>query len=175
MAKRRTSMCVAVVVVAAVIVVILGERNRRHIRVALPTPGNFSPTGTASRVDRPLSKVEGFASQGEAGKKTEPHPPSSQPDALPRLVDLGAHTCIPCRMMAPVLAELQRNYSDVFNTEFIDVWRDPSAGQRYGVRVIPTQIFFDATGRELFRHEGYFSKDDILNTWRRLGVDVSKK
>ena len=43
------------------------------------------------------------------------------------------------------------------------------AGNRYGIRVIPTQIFFDPQGKELFRHEGFFSKDDILETWRRLG------
>ncbi|OPZ03929.1 MAG: hypothetical protein BWZ10_03232 [candidate division BRC1 bacterium ADurb.BinA364] len=53
---------------------------------------------------------------------------------------------------------------------FIDVWKDSSAGARFGIRVIPTQIFFDAEGNELFRHEGFFSKEDILAKWQEFGV-----
>lgn len=73
-------------------------------------------------------------------------------------------------MMAPILEELKREYADVFKTEFIDVWQNPAPAQKYGIRVIPTQIFLDAEGKELFRHEGYFSKEDILAKWRELGV-----
>lgn len=75
-------------------------------------------------------------------------------------------------MMAPILADFQANYSDRFKTTFIDVWQNQAAGEQYGVRVIPTQIFFDPKGRELFRHEGFFSKDDILAKWRELGFQV---
>ncbi len=89
--------------------------------------------------------------------------------SLPRLVDLGAHSCIPCRMMAPILEDLRAHYGDRFATVFIDVWQDPEAGAKYGIRAIPTQIFFDENGRELYRHEGFFSKADILATWQRLG------
>jgi thioredoxin 1 len=89
---------------------------------------------------------------------------------LPRLVDLGADKCIPCKMMAPILDEFKRNYADQFSTEFIDVWKNPAAGTQYGVEMIPTQIFFDAQGRELFRHVGFYGKEDILNKWRELGV-----
>jgi len=99
---------------------------------------------------------------------------TKQGQTLPRLVDLGAHSCIPCRMMAPILTQLQKEYSSMFKTEFIDVWKDPEAGRRYGIRVIPTQIFFDAEGRELYRHEGFFSKKDILATWERFGVKAAK-
>ncbi len=91
---------------------------------------------------------------------------------LPQLVDLGAQRCVPCRMMAPILEDLKVHYADRFKTTFVDVWQDPAAGELHGVRLIPTQIFFDPKGRELFRHEGFFSKDDILATWRRLGYPV---
>jgi len=93
---------------------------------------------------------------------------------LPRLLDLGAHACIPCKMMAPILDELKKDYAAVFRTEFIDVWQDQAAGQKHGVKTIPTQIFFDAGGQELFRHEGFMSKEDILAKWKELGVELGQ-
>lgn len=97
--------------------------------------------------------------------------PSAKP-SLPRLVDLGAGKCIPCKQMKPILEDLAHNYATRFETIFIDVWENRDEGQHYGIRMIPTQIFFDASGRELFRHEGFMAKKDILAKWRELGVDV---
>ena len=91
---------------------------------------------------------------------------------LPRLVDLGATKCIPCKLMAPVLEELKKEYAGRMNVEFIDVWVNPDAGKPYGIEVIPTQIFFNAEGKELFRHVGFFAKEDILAKWKELGVDL---
>ena len=91
---------------------------------------------------------------------------------MPRLVDLGAKQCIPCKMMAPILEDLMENYADRFETEFIDVWEHPEQAEKYGIQTIPTQIFFDAEGNEQFRHEGFMSKEDILANWEKLGVDV---
>lgn len=90
---------------------------------------------------------------------------------LPRLVDLGATKCIPCKMMAPILEDLKRAYAGQIDVQFIDVWENPNAGGQYGIKVIPTQIFSDAAGRELFRHEGFFSKEDILTKWKELGME----
>jgi thioredoxin 1 len=97
------------------------------------------------------------------------------PIALPRLLDLGADKCVPCKMMAPILAELKETYAGTLTVEFIDVWKDPAAAQPYGLRVIPTQIFFSADGTELFRHEGFYSREDILAKWRELGVELPDK
>jgi thioredoxin 1 len=94
------------------------------------------------------------------------------PAKLPKLLDLGADRCIPCKMMAPILAEFKRDYADQFVTEFIDVWKNPDAGKQYGIRAIPTQIFYDAEGNELFRHEGFYGKEDMLNKWKELGVGI---
>ena len=108
-------------------------------------------------------------------------PPEAEPGSksipvrLPRLIDLGADKCIPCKMMAPILQQLKEEYTEVFEVIFIDVWKDPQPGKRYKIRVIPTQIFFDGAGKELFRHEGYFSKEDILKKWEELGVTVQRK
>jgi len=89
---------------------------------------------------------------------------------LPRLVDLGAGKCIPCRMMKPILDELKREHAHELEVVFIDVWENRKAGAEYGIRVIPTQIFYDASGKERFRHEGFMSKQAILEKWGELGV-----
>jgi len=92
-------------------------------------------------------------------------------DALPKLLDLGANKCIPCKAMAPILEGLKKEYAGKMNVEFIDTWQNEDAGKKYGVEMIPTQIFFDATGKELFRHTGFFGKEDILAKWKELGVE----
>ena len=92
---------------------------------------------------------------------------------LPKLLDLGAGKCIPCKMMAPILEELKKEYAGKMTVEFVDVWENEDAGKEYGVEMIPTQIFYDAEGQELFRHTGFFGKEDILGKWRELGVDLS--
>jgi thioredoxin 1 len=108
-----------------------------------------------------------------AAPSVAPSPaPASTPTTLPRLVDVGAGTCIPCKMMAPILEELGREYAGAFKVDVYDLRQDRAAATQYGVRVIPTQIFFDAAGREIFRHEGFFAKEDILAKWRELGVTL---
>ena len=91
---------------------------------------------------------------------------------LPKLLDLGANKCIPCKAMAPILDGLKKEYAGKMNVEFIDVWQNEDAGKQYGVEMIPTQIFFDAAGKEMFRHTGFFGKEDILAQWKKLGVDL---
>lgn len=91
---------------------------------------------------------------------------------LPRLVDVGADKCIPCIMMAPILEELKKDYAGVLDVEFVDVWKNPGAGQKYGVRGIPTQIFYDANGKELKRHLGFISKQGILDEFQKLGIPL---
>jgi len=94
---------------------------------------------------------------------------------LPRLVDLGASKCIPCKMMAPILEDLKTSCEGRMDVEFIDVWKSPDSGKKYGIKIIPTQIFYNAEGRELFRHEGFLGREDILAKWKELGVDLGPK
>jgi thioredoxin 1 len=89
---------------------------------------------------------------------------------LPELVDLGSKYCKPCKAMAPILAELSREYADRARVTVIDVKEDKEAGHRYGIRVIPTQIFFDVNGKEVYRHEGFLSKEDIETRLKLMGV-----
>ena len=100
--------------------------------------------------------------------------PEGPPPAagLPRLVDLGSVVCVPCKMMAPILEDLKKQYAGRLVVEFIDVNVDRAAGTKYGIKLIPTQVFFDASGKEFFRHEGFFSKEDILATFEKQGVSL---
>jgi thioredoxin 1 len=97
---------------------------------------------------------------------------SSETKSLPKLVDVGAGRCIPCKLMAPILEELRTNNAGRLEVVFVDVWENPDAGKPYNIEMIPTQIFFDADGNELFRHTGFFGKEDILAKWKELGVDL---
>jgi thioredoxin 1 len=107
-----------------------------------------------------------------ARKAQKPAQPAV-PAALPRLVDLGAGKCIPCKRMAPILEALKLDYAGAVNVQFIDVWKDPQAGKPYGIRLIPTQVFFDRAGRERFRHEGFFGREEIEQIFRdSLGVKL---
>jgi len=94
--------------------------------------------------------------------------------SLPLLIDIGAKQCIPCKMMAPILEELKKDYSDSLKVEFIDVWENRNAGEKYGIRGIPTQIFYNASGKELYRHMGFMSKEQIIGAFKELGIEVKK-
>jgi len=110
---------------------------------------------------------------GQDERSTSPGRGADGSDAasLPRLVDLGADKCVPCKMMAPILEELKETYAGRMQVDLIDVWKDPAPGREYEVKVIPTQIFFDENGTELFRHQGFMAREDILAKWAELGYE----
>jgi thioredoxin 1 len=86
------------------------------------------------------------------------------------LVDLGARSCIPCKMMAPILEKMEKQYKGKAAVIFLDVWKDPRPAQYFGIRAIPTQIFFDKNGKEVYRHLGYMSEEDIVKQFKSMGV-----
>lgn len=86
------------------------------------------------------------------------------------MVDLGAKKCIPCKMMAPIMEELEKEYKDRAAIVFIDVWENPNAGREFNINLIPTQIFYDAEGNEVLRHEGFYEKAAIITELTKLGV-----
>ncbi len=147
---------VVVILLTAVIVVItLKQKNKSELSIAV---AENKPTVVSTKLDESTMTKN-----------------LNQSKALPRLVDLGAGTCIPCKMMAPILEELKTEYVGQLNVEFLDVRQDPNVISEYHIRVIPTQIFYDALGQERFRHEGFMSKEDILAMWEQLGVEFSLK
>lgn len=92
---------------------------------------------------------------------------------LPVLIDVGAETCIPCKMMAPILSELKQELAGTISVHFLNLDEYPALASEYQIRVKPTQIFYDASGEELFRHEGFMAKEDILAKWTEFGVNLS--
>ena len=86
------------------------------------------------------------------------------------MVDIGAKKCIPCKMMAPIMESLEKEYKGRAAIVFIDVWENREQGQRFSIRSIPTQIFYDKAGKEVYRHEGFLSKDSIVAQLEELGV-----
>jgi len=107
----------------------------------------------------------------------EPIPPtySASVPGIPRLAAVGAGECIPCKAMAPIRAELRREYAGVLAVDFYDVWKDPDAAQHFRIRTIPTLIYYDASGRELGRQEGFVPKATILATLERLGIRLAAR
>jgi len=86
------------------------------------------------------------------------------------MVDLGAKKCIPCKMMAPILAKLEKDYAGRAAIFFLDVWEDPKPAHRFSIRGIPTQIFFDRNGKEVYRHAGFLSEEEIVRRLTDMGV-----
>ncbi len=154
--NKTTRIIIALAVVAVAALAFLAKQNK-----------STSPAD--------LVKADAMAATEQLPGANATSAPAAVKAKLPRLVDLGASKCIPCKMMKPILDDLKANYADHFSTEFIDVWENPDAGKPYRIEMIPTQIFFDAEGKELFRHVGFYGKEDILGKWKELGVDVAGK
>jgi thioredoxin 1 len=127
----------------------------------------------------PLARVLGccsvallllVAATAAAGTPPAPRLPEAPVKGMVTLVDLGATECIPCKIMAPILKELQREYQGKAAVIFLDVWKDPAPAKRLGIRIIPTQILYDKQGREVGRHEGFLDKKSIVAAFETLGV-----
>ncbi len=96
----------------------------------------------------------------------------AQPQKLPKLIELGADKCIPCKAMKPILDELTTEYKGKLDVMFHDVWQEPAYAEKYAIEIIPTQIFLGPDDKELFRHQGFFAKEEILTKWKELGFDL---
>jgi thioredoxin 1 len=86
------------------------------------------------------------------------------------MIDLGAKKCIPCKMMAPIMEKMEKVYKGKAVIAFIDVWEHREQAQRFRIRAIPTQIFFDKNGKEVYRHVGFLAEKDIVAQLEKMGV-----
>jgi len=185
--NKTVNVLIVVLLIIAVTAVVNIKKSRKADSVAVDVnqPANAEvaatveePAPAEKEVSINLTNVInlGQPANAEVAATVEEPAPAEREVAEnpPRLVDLGADKCIPCKMMKPILDELRSEYKGIFDVVFIDVWKDPAPGQKAGIRVIPTQIFYDASGKELFRHEGFYSKEDILSKWKELGLDMTQ-
>jgi thioredoxin 1 len=86
------------------------------------------------------------------------------------MVDIGAKACVPCKMMMPIMEEVEKEYKGKAAIYFIDVWENREQGARFGLKLIPTQIFYDKNGTEVYRHEGFLDKETISQKLNQLLV-----
>ena len=86
---------------------------------------------------------------------------------------MGAGKCIPCKKMAPILEELKKEYAGRLDVEFVDVWEESRCREGLWGGEYPTQKIYDASGTELFRHTGFYAKEDILGKWKEAGVKLA--
>jgi thioredoxin 1 len=162
--NSRIGIVVALVVMVGVVLAVK-QANRQSV-----TNGKGACCPLIVNLDAFPNNVQSNPAPASSPAAATNAPSETKP--LPRLLDLGAGKCIPCKMMAPILEELKKEYAGRLEVAFIDVWQNPDAGKAYGIEMIPSQIFFDADGKELFRHTGFFGKEDILGKWKELGVEL---
>lgn len=152
----------SLVLVAAVLVLVVGVAWFRSARGGGGDSAAPGASGIVPAVAAPAT---------EGNEPTDGGTPAAVATAkLPRVVDVGADKCIPCKKMAPILVELRQEYEGRVIVEFVDVWKDPKAGDPYKIRMIPTQVFYDADGKEVWRHEGFLPKEDFIAKFAELGV-----
>ena len=113
-----------------------------------------------------------YAKRIDTKSKTEVIKSVETRNDIPRLLDLGADKCMACKAMDPVLEKLRKEFKGKLQVDFMDVWKNSKEVEKYKVQSIPTQIFFDANGKELYRHIGFISEEDILKKWKELGIKL---
>lgn len=87
------------------------------------------------------------------------------------MIDLGADKCVPCKMMAPIMAKIEKAYEGKAAIVFIDVWKHNEQARRFGIRAIPTQIFYSEAGKEVYRHVGFMDEKAIINQLKKMGIE----
>ncbi len=89
-------------------------------------------------------------------------------------VELGSVRCIPCKMMQPIMKEIEEKYGDEVKVVFYDVWTDAGRpyAEKYNIRAIPTQVFLDENGKEFFRHVGFFPREELFEVLKKKGVNI---
>jgi len=93
-------------------------------------------------------------------------------------VELGSVNCIPCKQMQPVMRAIEAKYGEQVKVVFYDVWTKEQRpyAEKYGIKLIPTQVFLDEKGKEFFRHEGFYPEKEIDKLLLSKGIKpISKK
>ncbi|MDD3148082.1 MAG: thioredoxin family protein [Candidatus Riflebacteria bacterium] len=129
--------------------------------------GAASETTTPAQ---PAAQINASASQPETPATANASDTSSL--KLPRIIDFGSKQCQACKAMEPILESLAKNHADKFKTEFVDVWvpENQTFARSYGIQSIPTQVFLNAEGKEVYRNTGFISEEDVVAKFAELGV-----
>jgi len=93
---------------------------------------------------------------------------SPPPKAKPALYEFGAGYCYSCKEMEKVMTELKPGYSDQVEFRMVYADKEMPLFQQYKIMLIPTQVFLDASGKEVDRHIGPLTKEEVLQKLRHL-------
>jgi thioredoxin 1 len=91
-------------------------------------------------------------------------------------IELGSVNCIPCKKMQPIMKQIEEECPEV-NVVFYDIRKQDTRhyARQHRIRMIPTQVFLDENGKEYYRHEGFFPKEEVKKVLVRGGVDIRGK
>lgn len=121
------------------------------------------------KVNADIKRNDAWLQKQRAKRPPDPLAPALK-SGKPTVLDLGAGTCVPCKMMKPIFDELKQEYEGRANIILLEISEYRQIANKYNVRIIPTQIFFDRTGNVYWRHEGFLPKEEIIKKLRELGV-----
>ena len=117
--------------------------------------------------------------EGKPARETRPAkaPPDGEkplaaaekPTSLPRMWDFGSENCIPCKTMMGILNPMMSEFAGRVDVRIVNVYQDQALARQCGIQIIPTQIFMDAAGKELYRHVGVYPRDSILTKFKQFG------
>ena len=87
-------------------------------------------------------------------------------------IELGSVNCIPCKAMQPVMKNIEKKYDSQVKVVFYDVWTQEQRpyAEKYGIKLIPTQVFLDENGKEFHRHEGFYPEEEIDKILKGKGL-----
>lgn len=117
-----------------------------------------------------ITRNEAWLAKQRALKPPNPLEPALK-NGLPTVLDLGASSCIPCKMMKPIFADLEQSLKGKANVILLEISEHRDLARQYRVRVIPTQIFFDTKGEMYWRHEGFLPKEEIIKKLQEVGME----
>ena len=130
-------------------------------------------TGTASNAtQRDPQKPEPAEQTAPPKPKPEPTKVAEKPKELPKMWDFGSEKCIPCKTMLEILTPMMADYEGKVDIRIINVYEETELAKKFRIVTIPTQVFIDATGRELFRHIGVYPRDSIEAKFREFGMPI---
>ena len=116
----------------------------------------------------PAAATSPAPAQVAMGDARQPVPGLKQ--GLPAVLDFGRGQCLPCKMMKPILDELAKELAGKVEVKIIDVGEEGETADRFNISLIPTQVFLDAAGKEVYRHEGFMPKEEIVATLKEKGM-----
>lgn len=145
----------AIIAIAVVVTVALAAQN--------------TSTGRMDLAQIPRAHSQSLSGAGPIMNK------SGTTAKIPKMVELFATWCPPCQKMGPILDALEKEYKGKIQFVRIDVDKNPNVAKQYNVTAIPVQIMFDESGKQVFKHVGFLSKDEIVTQFKKMGVTPATK